>query len=346
MRRATAFAVVRERGGTPRRGVTRQTGLLIVGELGWPLLADGRPSNSLAHAKSYGVPIVSERQFLEWIGKAAPQEQAKTYTAEELGSLSKLPKEVVEQIALFGLIEPRAGHYGFRDLAAARQIATLLGSAIKLSVITRSLYEIRKWLPDSHLANLRLFPESADTLLIEQMNGRTDETGQFLLPMAPQQDHPEMLFEQAQVAEDANDSAMAERLYRRIIKLDPEDAAAPYNLGNLLRGNGKVIEAEASYRAAIEADPEFVEAWYNLADMLDELGRADEAILCLRRAIEVEPSYADAVFNLALFLQRREQHVQAAQWWRRYLELDSSSPWAARARRALKFCEIQIAGSS
>jgi tetratricopeptide (TPR) repeat protein len=346
MKRAAAFAVVRKRGGTPRRGVTRQTDLLIVGGLGWPLLADGRPSNSLAHAKSYGVPIVSERQFLEWIGKAVPQEQAKTYTAEELASLSKLPKEVVEQLAIFGLIEPRTGHYGFRDLAAARQIATLLGSAIKLSVITRSLYEIRKWLPDSHLANLRLFPESSDTLLIEQMNGRTDETGQFLLPMARQQDNLDILFEQAQVAEDANDSATAERLYRRVMKLDPEDAAAPYNLGNLLRGDGRLIEAEASYRAAIDADSQFVEAWYNLADMLDEQGRADEAILCLQRAIGADPNYADAVFNLALFLQRREQHVQAAQWWRRYLELDSSSPWAARARRALKFCEIQIAGSS
>jgi tetratricopeptide (TPR) repeat protein len=89
-----------------------------------------------------------------------------------------------------------------------------------------------------------------------------------------------------------------------------------------------------------------VEAWYNLADMLDEQGRANEAIVCLQRAIGADPSYADAVFNLALFLQRLEQHAQAAQWWRRYLELDSSSPWAARARRALKFCEIEIAGSS
>ena len=260
MKRAEAFATVRQRGGTPRRGVTKQTGLLIVGGLGWPLLADGRPSNSLAHAKSYGVPIASEQQFLEWIGKAVPQEQAKTYTAEELASLSKLPKDVVEQIAIFGLIEPRRGHYGFRDLAAARQIAALLASAIKLSVITRSLYEIRKWLPDSHLANLRLFPESSDTLLIEQINGRTDETGQFLLPMASQQDNPEVLFEQAQVAEDANDVATAERLYRRVMKLDPEDAAAPYNLGNLLRGNARAIEAEAAYRVAIDADPQFAEA--------------------------------------------------------------------------------------
>ena len=66
----------------------------------------------------------------------------------------------------------------------------------------------------------------------------------------------------------------------------------------------------------------------------------------VQRAIDADPNYADAVFNLALFLQRLEKHAPAAQWWRRYLELDGSSLWAARARRALKFCEIQIAGSS
>ena len=54
MKRADAFALVRKHGGKPREGVTKQTDVLIVGELGWPLLDDGRPSNSLAQAKSYG----------------------------------------------------------------------------------------------------------------------------------------------------------------------------------------------------------------------------------------------------------------------------------------------------
>ena len=87
MRRADAFALVRTQGGTPREGVTKHTGVLIVGELGWPLL-DGRPSNSLARANSYRVLIASERQFLQWLGKSAPEEQAKTYTADKLASLS------------------------------------------------------------------------------------------------------------------------------------------------------------------------------------------------------------------------------------------------------------------
>src|SRR5581483_9367908 len=75
MKRAEAFALVRQRGGKPREGVTRQTDVLIVGELGWPLLDDGRPSGSLAQARSYRVPIASERQFLEWLGKGAPEQE-------------------------------------------------------------------------------------------------------------------------------------------------------------------------------------------------------------------------------------------------------------------------------
>jgi tetratricopeptide (TPR) repeat protein len=343
MKRADAFALVRERGGSPREGVTKRTDVLIVGEFGWPLIDDGRPSNSLAQARSYGIPVASERQFLEWLGKAAPDEQAKTYTADQLAALSKLPASVLEQLAMFGLIEPKDGRYGFRDLAAARQIAGLVGSGVPLSVITKSLHEIRKWLPDAQLSNLRMFPESADRILIEQMQGRTDKTGQFMLPVEAQNDDPDALFEAAQAADDSEDTATAERLYRRLLKVDPTDSAGRYNLANLLRAGGRTVEAESLYRETVKIDPEFAEAWYNLADMLDESGRSAEAIAALQAALEAKPDYADAVFNLALLQQRLERHQDAAAGWKRYLKLDPDSAWAARAKRALKFCEIKLA---
>jgi tetratricopeptide (TPR) repeat protein len=346
MKRADAFALVRKRGGVPRQGVSKQTGVLIVGELGWPLFEDGRPSNSLTQARSYGIPIASERQFLEWTGKATPEEQTKTYSADQLAALSKVPKEIVEQLAMFGLIERRDGHYGFRDLAAARQIANLLASGIALSVITKSLNEIRKWLPDARLSNLRLFPESSDRILIEQLQGRTDKTGQFVLPVVQEDDDPDRIFEQAQATEDGGDLRTAERLYRRVINIDSSDPAAPFNLANLLRSQGKLVEAEALYRDAIKADPSFASSWYNLADLLDEQGRVDEAIGALEGAVKADPTYADAMFNLALLLQKGERHAEAATWWRRYLERDTDSQWALRAKRALKFCEIEMTGAS
>jgi tetratricopeptide (TPR) repeat protein len=344
MKRADAFTLVRRRGGKPREGVTRQTDLLIVGELGWPLLDDGRPSNSLAQAQSYDIPIASERQFLEWVGRNLPEQQAKTYTAGQLAQLSKLPAGVVEQLAMFGLIEGRNGLYGFRDLAAARQVAGLLAAGTKLSAITKSLHDIRRWLPDAGLSNLKLFPESADRVLVEQLNGRTDRTGQFLLDVKVPADDADALFAQAQAAEELNDLAGAERLYRRAMAADPDDAAAPFNLGNVFRATGHALEAEAAYRSAVKADPGFAVAWYNLADLLDDQHRTAEAIACLERALASEPDYADAMFNLALALQRLERHADAAEWWRRYLAMDSTSGWASRAKRALKYCEIQLAG--
>src|SRR5262245_14775023 len=116
MKREEAFELVRRNGGTPRRGLTRKTGVLVVGELGWPLLPDGRPSKSLGLAKSYGVAIASERHFLEWAGRTPPDDQVKTYSADQISSLSGLPLDVIEQLTTFGLLDGREQRFGFRDL--------------------------------------------------------------------------------------------------------------------------------------------------------------------------------------------------------------------------------------
>jgi tetratricopeptide (TPR) repeat protein len=126
------------------------------------------------------------------------------------------------------------------------------------------------------------------------------------------------------------------------MKLDPSDPAPGLNLGNLLREQRRLVEAEAAYRWAVKVDPRYAPAWHNLADMLEEAGRLPEAVDCEQRALDADPKYADAVFNMALFLQQLERHAQAAPLWRRYLELDRDSPWAERAKRALKYCEIQM----
>jgi BRCA1 C Terminus (BRCT) domain len=114
MTREAGFEVVRSHGGTPSPTVTRQTNVLIVGELVWPLLDDGRPSNKLSKAGSYGIPVVGERRFLEWIGKAIPDSWNKTYSTDQIATLSKLSHGAVEELVRFGLLNPRGGLFGFR----------------------------------------------------------------------------------------------------------------------------------------------------------------------------------------------------------------------------------------
>ena len=190
--------------------------------------------------------------------------------------------------------------------------------------------------PDSHDAYV--LSKAANAAFLYLLDNRPDIGRKACLP----EHSPDVLFERAQLAEDAGDIAEAERLYRVLMNCDPNDAAPPFNLGNMLRANGRKVEAEAALRSATRADPTFAEAWYNLSDLLDAQGRSEAAIDCLRRALQAAPDYADAMFNLALLLQRASQHKQAAECWRQYLANDAQSEWAARARRSLKFCEMQI----
>src|SRR5262245_46756287 len=346
MTRAEAFEVVRQHGGIPSQAVTKRTKLLIVGELGWPLLDDGRPSNKLSRATTYGIPVASERRFLEWIGKAVPDSVHKTYSTDQIASLSKLPRTTIQELAQFGLLDERDGRFGFRDLASARQIAKLFADGVGLSEIIRGVNQIKKWLPDVGLANVRLHPGPHRSLEVEQPGGRTDKNGQFVLAIDGSQHSPDELFVQAQLAEENGDIAEAERFYRVLMKSEPTDAAAPFNLGNLLRAVARNAEAEAALRAATRADPTFAEAWYNLSDLLDEQGRSEAAIECLRTALQIRPDFGDAIFNLAVLLQRKNRFAEAADYWRRYLDNDCQSGWAARARRSLKFCEMQIHSSA
>src|SRR6266404_1097989 len=177
----------------------------------------------------YGIPVVSERRFLEWIGKAVPDSLHRTYSVDRIASLSKLSNSTIDELVQFGLLDPRGGLFGFRDLARARQISNLFAHGISLSEILRSVKEIRAWLPEADLSNLRLHPAAHHAIEIEQPGGRTDKRGQFVLPVNAPAPNADALFEQAQAAEDAGDIAEAERLYRVLMNCDPTDAAPPFN---------------------------------------------------------------------------------------------------------------------
>jgi tetratricopeptide (TPR) repeat protein len=162
-----------------------------------------------------------------------------------------------------------------------------------LSEIIRAVSEIRKRIPNAGLAAMRLHAGAHSDVQVEQSGGRTDRYGQFVLAVDGVREDPDELFDRAHAAEQTGDIAEAERLYR-LMKSDPTDASAPFNLGNMLRAVARTIEAEAAFRAATCANPAFAEAWYTLADLLDDQGRSEVAVDCLRKALLVAPDYIDA----------------------------------------------------
>ena len=285
MKRAEAFALVRKHGGNPREGVTKKTDVLVVGELGWPLLDDGRPSNSLAQAKSYGIPIASERQFLEWLGKAVPDEQAKTYTADQLASLSKLPARGGRPA--FDVRPDRGARAAFTASAISPRRARSRAARApehRCRSITRSLQRN----PQMAAGRAAVEPASVSGILRPDA-GRADATAaptgpasscsmSTRRPTMPMRHSP-----QAQAAEEGGDIATAERLYRRVMKIDPARPGRAFQSRQpAARRTGATSKRRLPIRAAVKADPGYAPAWYNLADMLDEQRRTEEAIECLQ----------------------------------------------------------------
>jgi tetratricopeptide (TPR) repeat protein len=90
---------------------------------------------------------------------------------------------------------------------------------------------------------------------------------------------------------------------RTAMELSPQDAEAPYNLGNTLKELGRLGEAEASYKQAIALKPDYAKARYNLGNTFKEMGRLDESEASYRKAIRLKPDYAEAHNNLGITLQ-------------------------------------------
>jgi Tfp pilus assembly protein PilF len=114
---------------------------------------------------------------------------------------------------------------------------------------------------------------------------------------------PSQTLRAAVAAQRAGELATAERLYGRVLDLQPRNAIAHYDLGTVRLARDDLAGAEASFRAALDGHPSFVRALFNLAVVRTRVGATQEAIDLYRRVITIAPLSAGAHRNLGLLLQ-------------------------------------------
>jgi tetratricopeptide (TPR) repeat protein len=124
--------------------------------------------------------------------------------------------------------------------------------------------------------------------------------------------------------------------YHKSVTLNPHAAGAWVNLGTIHYRLRRYRDAETFYTRAIDADPGYPLAHFNLGNLHDEEGRLEKAEESYSRALRLNPHYADAHFNMALLCERRSEMLKAVHHWKLYLKLDTTSSWAAVARRQLQ----------
>jgi len=137
----------------------------------------------------------------------------------------------------------------------------------------------------------------------------------------------------------------AEKIYRQILQLDPNDvnalhllgvvclqrgknemaieylsqallgkpdfAEAHNNLGNALAAQGKQEAARANYQQALQLKPDYALAQNNLGIALLALGRPEEAEVYCRQALRLRPDYAEAHHSLGVAFKSQGRPEEA-----------------------------------
>ncbi len=243
------------------------------------------------------------------------------FTVPELADLLGVSAARVRRWVRLGLITPVDGRcFDFSQVSLANRLCRLIEDGASLTAIRRGLERARRWMPDEASPVSRLASSVARGRLLWRIKEQlVDATGQRHFDFSdPPPSQPcirsaelfddvltvDELFERALALEDADRLDEAAAMYRRAIRLAPDDAALHFNLGNVLQDQSRMPESAASYQAALRFDPEFVEAWNNLGLIHLHTERLPEAVRCFRRALDLVPDYAAARWNLNLALER------------------------------------------
>ncbi|HLM98447.1 MAG TPA: tetratricopeptide repeat protein [Bryobacteraceae bacterium] len=84
------------------------------------------------------------------------------------------------------------------------------------------------------------------------------------------------------------------------LRLNPNDAVAEYEIGQILLAENKAQDAAPRFERALALSPDFAEALLAVARMRSDAKRNNEAIQLLERAVRLQPENESAHYNLML----------------------------------------------
>ena len=110
--------------------------------------------------------------------------------------------------------------------------------------------------------------------------------------------HPGGLKEATQLHQ-ARKLAQAERGYRQILKVEPDNADAIHRLGQLLAAKGDFTAAKRVFRTLTTVRPDAAKAWQCLGQVCERLGQHEEALRQHLECMRLQPGQADGFVAVA-----------------------------------------------
>ena len=123
---------------------------------------------------------------------------------------------------------------------------------------------------------------------------------------------PPALAREASAAMSSREFARAERIYRQLSGMYPDEPGFALNLGLALYSSGEYAQATLQLSKFLESRPDHGPAWLLVGLSHQKLGHPAEAVQPLRRAVQAAPSDDHARLELADALLRSDQPLPAA----------------------------------
>ena len=122
--------------------------------------------------------------------------------------------------------------------------------------------------------------------------------------------------------------------FERLLKRQPELAAAHFDLALLYKKNLRYADALTAYENAVRFEIEHVQEVYsNMGVLYSEMRKADKAREMYERALEVDPEYVPALFNLAGLFEETGERQTATELYQQILGINPRH-WGSLARLA------------
>ena len=120
-----------------------------------------------------------------------------------------------------------------------------------------------------------------------------------------------------------NNFPKAEKLYKEVLKENPNHADSHYNLGNILQELDQTEKAKICFEKAIKIKPNYIEAHNNLGNLLHKFGEFKKAINCFEKAIKINSHQAVPHYNLGNAQKELGDYQKAKNCFLKAIEIKS-----------------------
>lgn len=328
MSRRDAAQLARQHGASVAERPGPEVQVVVVGEEGLPLGAEGGPDDwfdePLRQAAEGGrLEVLSETQFWQRLGLVEHEADIhRLYTPAILARLLDVPLAVIRRWHRRGLIVPvrevrKLPYFDFQEVATARRLAELLAAGVSPRAIEKKLAGLARYLADVErpLAQLSVIVRGKE-ILLRQGDGLIEPGGQLRFDFeAPRAD------QETQDAEAGLTRAFVSMAQHRPADQPPATPEELCRAAAEMEEEGSLEAAAELYRAAMAAAGPSAEVCFQLAELLYRLGDLGAARERYYTAVELDEDYVEARANLGCVLaetDRRDLAVAAFEGALRY----------------------------